>query len=110
MRTASGRMKMLDIPSSTVGAIAELAVACFLLKKGYEVYRPLSPSCSGDLLIEKNSKFIKIEVRSGYRHLITGKVYFSIKNVRAETMAVVIQRTEEILFFKYPSKEVFEFK
>ena len=40
----------------TTGAIAELVVATDLLGRGYEVFRALSPSCSGDLAVLKNGE------------------------------------------------------
>lgn len=54
------------LPSATVGAIAELAVAADLLSRGYEVFRAMSPSCSCDLAINSGGILIRVEVRTGY--------------------------------------------
>lgn len=56
-----------EVPSGTIGAIAELMVAADLMKRGYEVFRALSPSCSCDLAILKNGRLLRIEVRTAHR-------------------------------------------
>jgi len=48
----------------TAGAISELIVCADLLKKGYEVFRAVSQSCSCDLLISKNGVIKRLEVRT----------------------------------------------
>lgn len=53
------------LAAGTVGAISELRAAADLLSKGYEVFRALSPSCSCDLAILRNSHIIRVEVRTG---------------------------------------------
>ncbi|MGH3427951.1 MAG: group I intron-associated PD-(D/E)XK endonuclease [Mycobacteriales bacterium] len=64
------------LTSATTGAIHELEVSCDLLKKGYEVFRALSPSCSCDLAILKDGRLLRIEVRTG--HLLkSGKLSYA---------------------------------
>ncbi len=53
------------IATGTVGAIAELVVSADLMRKGYDVYRALSPSCNADILAIKGSEMKKYEVRTG---------------------------------------------
>ena len=57
----------LGLAAGTVGALGELLVAADLLKRGYEVFRAMSPSCSCDLAVLKNGKLMRVEVRTGYR-------------------------------------------
>ena len=45
----------LPLSTATVGAISELVVCVDLAKKGYEVFRAISPSCSCDLIARKNN-------------------------------------------------------
>lgn len=54
------------IPSGTVGAISELEISSDLMKKGYSIFRSLSPSCFCDIVAIKNEKILKIEIRTGY--------------------------------------------
>lgn len=48
----------------TTGAIGELRVSVDLLIKGYEVFRAVSHSCSCDLIAIKQSRALRIEVRT----------------------------------------------
>ena len=78
-----------NVPSGTVGAISELIVSADLLSKGYEVFRALSQNCSCDLAILRNGKLLRIEVRTGYKDLISGKVLTPKRSFRADILATV---------------------
>ena len=52
------------ISTSTVGTISELIVAVDLLKRGYDVFRALSPTCSCDLAFITNGRLVRVEVRT----------------------------------------------
>lgn len=93
-----GKMKSLNLPSGTIGTISELEVGIELLRRGYEVYKPLTPNCSGDLLAEKNGVFKKIEVRTGMRNEITGKISYGKLNIKAPILAVFLAKTKEIIY------------
>lgn len=81
--------KSKGIPTATVGTIAEIVVCLDLLKKGYSVFRSISPSSNFDLVAFKNEKMISVEVRSGY--LSNNKPVFPKKEKdKAEYYAVVI--------------------
>lgn len=49
---------------SALGAMNELAVAADLMRRGYEVFRALSPASPCDLLALKGSLLMRVEVRS----------------------------------------------
>ena len=74
-RTYRTSNKTPMLPTATTGTINELRVSLDLLNKGYEVFRPLTPNCSCDLAILKNSKLTRIEVTTG-RYSQTGKVTY----------------------------------
>ena len=63
----SGRAKVelgdRTLKAGHLGAIAELIVAADLMHKGYDVYRPLSPMASCDLLGIYDQDIIRIEVK-----------------------------------------------
>lgn len=63
------------IPTGTTGAIHELNVCSDLLKKGYHVYRAVSPSAVCDLVILGEFKLLKIEVTTGHRTANCGIVH-----------------------------------
>jgi hypothetical protein len=57
----------LDVPLPTVGAIAELAVAVDLMRRGFSVYRALSPASDCDLAVVKDQQLLRVEVKAGTR-------------------------------------------
>lgn len=66
------------LPTGTVGAISELIVSADLLRRGFEVFRALSQSCSCDLAILHESKLIRVEVRTASRSS-AGKLMFAFR-------------------------------
>ena len=85
----------LHLSSGTVGAIGELMVSVDLMKKGYEVFRALSPSCSCDLAILKDKKLLRIEVRTGYFAHPSEK---QKQRHKADVLAVIIHKTNTIVY------------
>jgi hypothetical protein len=83
------------IAPATIGAISELRVATDLLIKGFEVYRAVSPSCSGDLIAEKNNKIFKIDVKTAQIKK-SGLLFYSTTNIRSEYLALVLK--DEIVY------------
>lgn len=77
-----------ELSTSTVGAIQELRVAVDLMRKGYDVFRALSPSASCDLFFIKEGKGHRVEVRTGYLNSAKA-LNFSKKKIRAELVAIV---------------------
>lgn len=65
---------------STTGAISELRVAVDLMSKSYSVFRSMSPSCPCDLVILKDGKLLRVEVRTTYR--TTGGNIYKVKPSR----------------------------
>lgn len=55
-----------QLSRGTMGAIAELAVCCDLLKRGYEVFRSVSPSTSCDLAVLRDNQLLRVEVTTSY--------------------------------------------
>lgn len=99
------------VPPGTVGAIGELAVSIDLMKKGFEVYRALSPSSSCDVLALKGGKSYPLEIRTGY--YIGGEkkeklVYLPI-SIKAPYLAVLVRKKsggEEIVYTPNFTKKV----
>ena len=72
----------------TVGAINELRVATDLLRKGYEVFRALTPNSPCDLAILKKSKLLRIEVRTGY--IVPGGRVVTSRKHHADVLAIAL--------------------
>ena len=84
-------------PSST-GALGELRVSIDLMRRGYEVFRALSPSSPCDLIAMKDGKVLRIEVRTARRDG-KGNPYFPRKirdQGRQDHFALALQ--DEIVY------------
>jgi predicted nucleic acid-binding Zn ribbon protein len=57
------------LPRSTSGALTELLVCVDLARRGWHVFRAISPSCPCDLMIAKGSYSLRVEVKTGYMNL-----------------------------------------
>lgn len=55
------------IPTGSVGAMNEMLVAADLLRRGYEVFRAVSPCAPCDLLVLSGALLLRVEVRSTVR-------------------------------------------
>lgn len=80
----------LGISPGTVGAIAELIVAVDLMKKGYHVFRSMSPSCPYDLITFRGEEIKRLEVKTAYKTL-SGKLYHpKLRNQTFDHLALVV--------------------
>ena len=76
--------------TATKGAIQELKVSADLLRKGYHVFRAVSPSAHCDLIIiDKKGKLKRVEVRSAVKNK-SGKFFFS-RNGHYDLIAFVFK-------------------
>jgi Holliday junction resolvase-like predicted endonuclease len=87
------RSPLRYLSRGNTGAVSELVVCADLLKKGYEVFRSVSPSSSCDLIVLKDGKTLTIEVRTGCvnsdgTHRYSGRV-------KASVLAVVVMNLKD---------------
>lgn len=68
-----------SVPSGSIGAMSEMFVSAELLRRGYAVFRSLSPSCFCDLIVYKDKQPLTMEVRTGYLNIHTKKLFFPSK-------------------------------
>lgn len=61
--------------SGDVGSVGELWVSIDLMKKGYQVFRAISPASSCDLIASRNGVLKRVEVTKGQRRP-NGKITF----------------------------------
>ena len=61
-----GKPETDNIHPGILGDVNELLVCADLLKKGYEVFRSISHTCSCDLIAMKDGMMIRVEVKSAY--------------------------------------------
>lgn len=87
-----------ELSAGTVGAVGELVVSVDLMRRGYAVFRALSPNCICDLAVVANGKLLRVEVRSGHR-TAGGSIYCNWGDkTRYDTLAVVL-RSGEVFYF-----------
>lgn len=80
----------LGISPGTVGAIAELIVAVDLMKRGYHVFRSMSPSCPYDLITFRGDEVRRFEVKTAYKTL-SGRLYHpKLRNETFDHLALVV--------------------
>lgn len=96
------------IPSGTTGAISELVVSADLMGKGWAVFRAMSPSCFCDLVAVDGQNHIKrIEVRTGYRSQVSGKVsYPKQRNGEIDLFGVVDRNSRQVWYIDLDGNEV----
>jgi hypothetical protein len=85
------------LSNGSMGALSEMVVCADLLRKGYEVFRAVSPSCSCDLIVQRNNKQARVEVRTG-RRLVSGDIHapFGPKDAgRQDVLAIVVDGVVE---------------
>lgn len=61
--------RQLGLSTGQLGAVGELVASVDLIRRGYEVFRAVSPACSCDLIILKNGMLRRVEVRTAYRNV-----------------------------------------
>ena len=99
------RNSKTDISSGSIGAISELVICSDLLKKGYAVFRSVSPSCFCDVIAIKGDEVKKLEIRTGYRSTadkLAGRILFprklSMKNGIPNEFAVYVRGEEKVYY------------
>lgn len=93
------------LASGTVGALSELVISSDLMKRGYSVFRALSPACFCDLIAIKDNSILKIEVRTGW---IFNKSILFPKKIRGaiDSIAVYIIDDNKIFYYDSLGKEI----
>ena len=76
------------ISSGKTGTISELLIAADLLRRGFDVFRAVSQSCSCDLAVLRDGKLYRIEVKTATRS-ISGHLHYPKKNIAADHVALV---------------------
>ena len=61
----SSEIPKTSIPRGSIGAVSELVVCADLLAKGYYVFRNVSAHGPCDIIILKNDKCFRVEVKTG---------------------------------------------
>ena len=88
-----------------VGAIGEMTACADLLKRGFEVFRSVSATCSCDLIILKNKKLLRVEVRTGTTNQITGRISVPKTKLKLEKYDIFATIVNGIIYYAPPLPE-----
>lgn len=94
----------IDLSTGTIGAMAELIVGADLMRKGFEVFRAMSPSSYSDLIAIKNGTIHKVEVRTGnyfIRSDGTVSIHYPKKNTDGKFVVVVTHKDNKIHYINW---------
>lgn len=73
------------------GAVAEMLVCVDLLRRGYAIFRAVSPQCPCDLIAMAGGRCWRVEVRTGRLNPPTGRVGVSVRETdHFDILAVVV--------------------
>ena len=91
------------LPTGSIGTLSELIVSVDLLKRGFYVFRSMTPNSPCDLIIEKEGWTIRLEVKTGNRSIgASKKIYFGQVRPkylsRIDSLAVVIPEESLIIY------------
>lgn len=75
--------------SKAAGSISELRTAVDLMKRGYEVFRAVDASASCDLLILKDQKTLRVQVKTSHR-LANGRIFQEGLKGNFDVLALVL--------------------
>ena len=101
-----GSQRLEGILKGNVGALSELLISADLFKRGYSVFRSLSPNAPCDLIILKNNHLLKVEVKTTYHSLYTNKITTPFKaNRKFDVLALVVIK-KNLIIYKPELKEV----
>jgi hypothetical protein len=86
---------------STVGAISELRVCYDLMRRGFDVFRAMSPNSYADVIAIKNNIIYQLEVRTG-RYLVGGTLYWPTNKLANKSLVVYTFRDDKIHYITNP--------
>ena len=66
--SSEGKRIRRNVNTSHIGTLGELLVSVDMMRRGYQVFRALSPGSSCDMLVLKNNEVLRVEVTKGSRH------------------------------------------
>lgn len=87
------------VNTSTRGAINELLICCDLMKRGYHVFRAVSPDTSCDIAIVKGNTLFRVEVTTGHILSSGGKVFYPQKDSSKFDILAVCVSNGTIMYF-----------
>jgi hypothetical protein len=89
--------KALGTSPGSIGAAHEMLVCVDLLRRGYHVYRSVSPSAIFDLVVFRGDEMLSVEVTTG-RYSPQGGIAHSPKDSSKFDVLAVVMRDGKIIY------------
>ncbi len=86
--------RKLGLNTGETGQICEMLVTIDLIKRGFKVYLPFDTTDSFDLLVEKERKYEKIQVKAGFVNFQGIKMKPQLKHHKYDKLAIVYNLNE----------------
>lgn len=86
----------VKLHTGTIGALSEIVIASDLMRRGYHIFRAMSPASPFDLVAVNNDQMLRIEVRTG-KIQANGDAACTFTNQdegRSDVLAIVLMGTE----------------
>jgi hypothetical protein len=68
-RAEKALQQSVKLSSGSAGAVNELIVSADLLRRGYHIFRAISPSCPCDLVLLHGGRCWRVEVTTAYENM-----------------------------------------
>jgi len=82
--------------TTTTGTINEFKVAIDLLRRGYQVFKAISPGAICDLMIYKDHQLVRVEVTTGSR--VNGKLSHTKSHAKDKYDLLCVVVRDEIVY------------
>ncbi len=92
-----------------IGAMNELLVCTELIRKGFDVFRSVCPTCFCDVIAIKKNKILRVEIRTGSKNESTGTLMFPTKEKhrdKIDLFAIVVGKKIYYLDNEYEKKKL----
>lgn len=89
-----------DCKIASIGSFAEMIVCADLLKRGFDVYRSVSPNSDADLIAARGRRLCRIEVKSGHVKPSGTRAFkkHQLNSEKHDLLAVVYDSLEAIVY------------
>ena len=92
------------LQSGSMGALAEILVSADLMRRGYQVFRALSPNAPCDLIVLNNGFPLLVEVRTGLRNITRNTITFPRGHGGADLYSSYTRNTKEVVYIGISEK------
>jgi hypothetical protein len=99
-----------NISMTNKGALGEYAVSADLIRRGFKVFKALTPGGPFDLIIALGENLLRVEVKTGRKNIKTGTLYYgNTERNEYDILAIYDLGTGDI-FYRFETFAINDFK